>query len=277
MTSTSHDHDLRIDSPWSIGERASVLLLVALVPAILVLDLVTGRGISLHVFYLVPVALAAWNLGGRAGYAIAAAAGIAWAIVAVVERGPMDVAAVTAWNALATFALFLFVAHLVGHHRGLVDGIRAHARMDGDTGALSRREFDRLLDAETRRTKRYRRPLALVVLELGEVKGERPGLVAAVARALMTNVRDCDSVSRIAARRFALLLVECKAPEHTLVVERLRDALVTNVRLHKDDLAIVVATYMGSQPTSAAGFLSHAESHLNLAKRGSGVAETRVD
>ena len=277
MPLTVDDHDLRIDSPWSIGERSGLILLVALVPAILVLDFVAGRGISLHLFYLVPVALAAWNLGARAGFAIAGAAGAAWAFVAIAARGPGDPWGLVAWDILSTVALFLFVAHLVARHRGFVDGLRALARVDSETGALSRREFDRLLEAEVRRSKRYRRPLALLLFDLGEAKVEGRGHLAAAARAMQSHVRECDSVARFAPRRFAVLLVECKAPEPLLVVERLRGTLEANLGLRKQDLAIAVATYGGSLPVSSASLMALADNHLNLARSGSGVAETRVD
>ena len=277
MELTPQDHDLRIDSPWSIGERSSMLLLIVLVPSILVLDLVNGRGVAMHLFYLIPVALAAWTLGHRAGYAIAGAAGTAWAFVAVSERASTDSSAVIACDVLSTFAMLLFVSHLVARHRGLVDAIRARARVDSETGALSRREFDQLLDAEARRTRRYRRPMALVVFDMGEARGERTGHIRAVSRSLRGHVRDCDCVSRIAPRRFAVLLVECKAPEHMLVVERLRDALLADLQLQKENFTIAIATYRGSLPVSAASFLALAENHLNLARSGSGVAETGVD
>ena len=277
MALTPDDHDLRIDSPWSIGERSGLILLVALVPAILVLDFVAGRGVSLHLFYLVPVALAAWNLGARAGFAIAGAAAAAWAFVAIASRGAADPWALAAWDILSTVALFLFVAHLVARHRGFVDGLRALARVDSETGALSRREFDRLFEAEVRRSKRYRRPLALLLFDLGEAKVEGRGHFAAAARSMQTQVRECDSVARLAPRRFAILLVECKAPEPLLVVERLRGALMTNLGLRTRDLAIAVASYGGSLPASSASLMALAENHLNLARSGSGVAETHVD
>jgi len=277
MALTSGDHDFRIDSPWSIGERSGLLILVALIPAILVLDALAGREVSLHLFYVVPVALAAWVLAPGAAYVIALAAGVSWAFVAMATRGPAEAFVPVAWDVLSTFALYLFVAHLVSRHRRFVEALRGLARVDADTGALSRREFDRLLDSEARRSKRYRRPLALVVLDLAEIRGEGAGHLPAVVRAVMASVRDCDSVARISARRFAILLVECKPPEPRIVVERLRETLIANLRLRKQDLAFAVATYGGSLPASAASLLALAENHINLARTGSGVAETRVD
>jgi diguanylate cyclase (GGDEF)-like protein len=271
------DHDLRIGSPWMIGEQAGLYLLVALVPAVLVLDLVAGRGISLHIFYIVPVALAAWSMGARAGFVIAAIAGAAWAFVAVSTRAPGAGAAMIAWDVLSTLALFLFVAHLVSRHREFLDAVRARARVDSETGALSRREFDRVVDAELLRAKRYRRPLALVLLDLGDARGEGRGHLAAVARTLQSHVRECDSVARVAPRRLAVLLVECKSPETMLAVDRLREALAANLRPRKSDLAIAVAAYAGSVPVAGETLMHLAENHLNLARSGTGVAETRID
>ena len=246
-------------------------------PAILVLDFVAGREVSLHLFYVVPVALAAWILGPKAGYAIALAAGVSWAFVAIASRGPGTSIGPVAWDVFSTFALYLFVGHLVARHRGFVEGVRALARVDADTGALSRREFDRMLEAEVRRSRRYRRPLALLVFELAEGRGEAPGFLPAIVRTVHGQIREGDSVSRLGPRRFAVLLIECKPPEPMLVVERLHEALGTAQRVRKQDIAIVVPTYGGSLPASAQSLLAQAEGHVQLARGGSGLAETRVD
>jgi GGDEF domain-containing protein len=277
MSLTPNDHDLRIDSPWNVGERSGLLVLVALIPAILVLDYVAGRHFSLHLFYLLPIALAAWNLGERTGIAIALAAGAAWAFVDIASRAPGESARAIAWGVFSTLALYLFVAHLVARHRHFVDGLRALARVDSETGALSRREFDRLLDSEVRRAKRYRRPLALVLFDFGEVRNEKRGHLPAAVRTITSLVRECDSVARLSARRFAILLVECKAPEPMLVVERVQENLVANLQLRRQDLATAVATYGGASRTSAASFLALADNHVNLAKGGVGTAQTHLD
>lgn len=277
MALTPDDHDLRIPSPWSIGERSGLVLLVALVPAILVLDFVAGRSISLHLFYLIPVSLAAWNLGERTGYAIALVAGLSWTFVAIASRAPADSVAMAAWDILSTFALFFFVAFLVARHRGFVEGLRTLARVDADSGALSRRELDRVLEAEVRRARRYRRHLALVLLELAEMKGEGRGLVAAATRAVHQVVREGDVVGRAGSRRLAVILLECKAPEPLLVVERLRETLVANLGLRERDLSLAVATYGGGVPTSGASVMAQAEGQLQFSRGGAKVAETRID
>jgi GGDEF domain-containing protein len=272
-------HDIRLDSPWSLDERNGLILLMAMLPAVLVLDFVAGRGISLHLFYVVPVGIAAWNLGARTGYVIAVAAAVSWAFVAIASRAPYDSVLVVAWDVLSTLALYLFMAWLVARHRRFVDGLLASARVDNESGALSRREFDRIFEAEVRRSHRYRRPLALVLLDLGESRGEGRAYFSAVVRSLQPSMRECDCIARIAPRRFAALLVECRSPEPMLVVERLREGLVANLHLRKHELAIAVVAYGGSQPESGATLMALAEKYALLARSGggTGIAETRVD
>lgn len=277
MSLTPADHDLRVEQPWTLGERTGLVLLVALVPAILITDSITGRGVSLHLLYLVPVCLAAWNLGARAGHVVAAAAGVAWSFVALSVRGPDEGAATLALEIASTFGLFHFVAQLLSRHRGLIEGLRSLARVDKETGTLSRREFDRLLESEVKRSRRYRRPFALAIFDVGEIRNEGAGHLPAAARLMQSLVRDCDCVARIAPRRFAVMLVECKAPEPKMVAERLREALLANLRMGNANLAIAVATYGGSLPASAATMLALAEKHLNFARGGADIAETRID
>jgi GGDEF domain-containing protein len=277
MALTSRDHDLQIDSPWSLGERSALVILVALIPAILVLDHLAEREVSLHLFYVVPVALAAWTLGRGAGHVIAVAAGVSWAFVAIAMQPRGGLAVGVAWDVMSTFVLYLFIAHLVTRHRQFVEALRAQARVDAETGALSRRELDRVLEAETVRSRRYRRPLAIVVFDFAETRGEPRGYLSALVREMRTHVRECDAIGRIDGRRFVLLLVECRPPEPMFVVERLRQGLGATLRVRPQDVAIAVATYGGSLPASAASLLSLAENHIQLARSGPGVAETRVD
>lgn len=271
------DHDLPIASPWSLGERAGLVVLVFLVPAILVLDFVAGREISLHFFYVVPVALAAWVLGQGTGIAIAAAAGASWAFVALASRAPDQSAFALAWDIAATFALFAFVAFVVARHRRFVDGLHALARVDAQTGALARREFDRVLEAEARRARRYKRPLALVLLELGPRRNEPRRFLEAASRTLRDRVREGDSVALVAPRRFGIVLIECRAPEPALVVERLREGLKANLQAGDADLAVSVVLYGGGAPTSGAELLAAAIRELGFAKPGAPLAQVRLD
>lgn len=187
---SSGHHDARIERPWSLPESTGGVLLAILVAAILVLDYTAGRDFSLHLFYLVPTGLAAWSFGARAGYAVGLMAALYWAFVGFATRHPNAAAVSLAWDVASTIALFLFFAFVVGRHRAFVDNLLATARIDASSGALAKREFERLFESEVRRARRYRRPLAICLIEAASAREAR-----AIAVRLRTGVRDVVNVS----------------------------------------------------------------------------------
>ena len=158
-------HDMPVASPWALQPRWGVTLLLLLLPALLLLEWTAGRAFSLYLFYLCPVALAAWNFGYRIGFAIATLAAaycIFVALTLATPGTPMEPLALQGVSILAMFMLFAFV---IAHHRRFVDNAVSAARTDLESGTLARREFHRVLHSEAWRANRYHRPLALVLLE----------------------------------------------------------------------------------------------------------------
>jgi diguanylate cyclase (GGDEF)-like protein len=279
MGVSQSDHDVRIERPWSLNERTGGVLLMLLVPAILVLDYTAGRDFSLHLFYLVPTGLAAWSFGSRAGYAVGLMAAAYWAFVGFATRQPYAAWSSLAWDVATTVALFLFFAFVVGRHRGFVDGLLESARLDTASGALSKREFSRLFETEVRRARRYRRPIALAVLDATTAKEfGRKGqeFLPAVVRAVQGHIRDSDSVARIADRRLAVILVECRSAEALMVVQRLQENIATIVRIDAGPPAIGLVSYAGGGPATAAELLQIAQSELAIAQGRTGISEQQV-
>lgn len=114
-------------------------------------DYLTGVAISFSVFYLVPVALAAW-FGGRAmGVGVACLCGIAWITI----NGYLvssSVESVVFWNAAVRFGFFLVVALLVSELKRALDGRSNLVLRDPRTGLLRPSAFfddlrDRVVEA----------------------------------------------------------------------------------------------------------------------------------
>lgn len=261
----------------SLGEGVTLALLVASMPAIFVLDFLVTSALSVHLLYAFPVAFAGRNLGARAGFVMAATAALGTVIVALATRASGQSLAILALEGLLLLALFGLLATLASRLHDLESSVRANARVDEQTGALSRREFERLFDEETRRARRFRRPMAIMLVEIPESPREPAGLLAAAVRTVSGLVREGDSVSRLAARRFAVLLVECPAPEAAQIAARLGGTLAANLRLPRPGASFGVVSYGGSLPASAADLMALATSHVELARGGTGYAETRVD
>ena len=104
---------------WLDGRpRAVVLLAAFLVLLLAAVDHVTGVEISFSIFYMVPVALAAWCVGTRTGLAFAAAGCIAWFVNdSVLGDHAYSHAAIPYWNALMRGMMFSVLAVLTARVR----------------------------------------------------------------------------------------------------------------------------------------------------------------
>ncbi|KAB2948223.1 MAG: diguanylate cyclase [Phycisphaerae bacterium] len=121
----------------------------------------------------------------------------------------------------------------------LQDRLRAAAITDGLTRVFNHDHFNRLLDREMSRARRYGRPLALIVLDIDFFKavndtfGHLAGndVLEEVARILRDNARDTDAVGRIGGEEFALLLPESSAADARRVAERIQSALASGLNV----------------------------------------------
>ncbi len=138
-----------------------------------------------------------------------------------------------------------------GALRGLLAPLLERATHDGLTGLLNRARLDQALEVEVARARRHSRRLALVLLDLDDLKqlNDREGHAAgdsalrAAARALHERARRSDCVARWGGDELAALLPET-GPEGALsfardVVARLRErdgvALCAGVATLPDD------------------------------------------
>jgi Stage II sporulation protein E (SpoIIE) len=115
-----------------------VALLVGLVLALGIVDYATGRLFSFAVFYLLPVAAAAWVGGRRLGNAVSALSALTWfAAEFFAPDNPLPVHVVT-WNALVSLGFFLAVAAALASLRAGVDR-EARVAHEIQQGLLPRR------------------------------------------------------------------------------------------------------------------------------------------
>jgi diguanylate cyclase (GGDEF)-like protein len=111
--------------------------------------------------------------------------------------------------------------------------MRFLADHDPLTNLLNRRSFVQHLDAEVARSRRYDRPLALVIFDLDELKtvNDTQGHVAGdealkgIADALRATIRVGDNAFRIGGDEFAVLLAEANENEAAAAAERIADEL----------------------------------------------------
>ncbi|HYP20476.1 MAG TPA: diguanylate cyclase [Chloroflexia bacterium] len=101
------------------------------------------------------------------------------------------------------------------------------------TGLYNRRELNRLLTDEVNRYRRYRRPAALVLVDIDHFKlvndnfGHQAGdmVLRRVAELMQSQLRASDRVARFGGEEFAIVLPETTANEAYDVAEDLRQSL----------------------------------------------------
>lgn len=124
---------------------------------------------------------------------------------------------------------------------------------DDITGELNRRAFIEVLTYESKRARRFRRPLSVAYLDLdgfkkvNDILGHSTGnkVLSVVARAMKTTLRDMDSVARLHGDEYALLLPETNCENVKVVMEKLRAALKSEMKANgwKITISIGVVTF----------------------------------
>jgi len=111
-----------------------------------------------------------------------------------------------------------------------VIGSREHALremiiLDEATGTYTFSYFERLLDQEMKKGRRYGHPTSIIVIEIGEIeelsKTDEQRLLLATANFLMGRLRSVDPLFRVSDNRFVALLPETPLDGAQIAAERL--------------------------------------------------------
>jgi diguanylate cyclase (GGDEF)-like protein len=149
---------------------------------------------------------------------------------------------------------------------------------DSLTGLKNRRRFEEDLRTEMARADREGLPVALLLLDLDNLKevndslGHSAGdrMIVEVAVTLRSRMRETDVLARIGGDEFAIVLPRCDAGEATIVAE----AIATAVREHSWDngaqsatASVGIAIFASKSAVTLDELLAHADSALYAAKR----------
>jgi diguanylate cyclase (GGDEF)-like protein len=198
-----------------------------------ILDALTGSDVAMGLFYLLPVSVATWFGGRRAGLLMCAGASALW-LAADVLGNPASTtgSGVHVWNALVRLGMFAAVSLLLPSVKALRHE-RELARIDPLTGAANRRRLSEAAHQELLRSRRYGRPMTVAFVDLdgfkavndqlGHLTGDR--VLRAVADTVRQRVRQTDLVARVGGDEFVLLLPEIDQDAARILMPKVREAL----------------------------------------------------
>lgn len=107
------------------------------------------------------------------------------------------------------------------------------SNVDELTELANYRYFQKVLQKETDRAKRYNRPLSLMMIDIDNFKscndtyGHRVGdnVLKQIASLIKKNTRGCDLVARYGGEEFSVILPETSIEETQVVAERIRESI----------------------------------------------------
>lgn len=151
---------------------------------------------------------------------------------------------------------------------------------DGLTGIYNRRHFDIELDAQLSRSRRYKFPLSLLLVDVDHFKrvndehGHPAGdaVLRAIAGSLQSMVRKADVVARYGGEEIALVLANTGEEGAAVLAERVRAAvagleIVVAGATIRCTVSVGVATSHAGDPLDTSSLLHRADVALYTAKR----------
>jgi diguanylate cyclase (GGDEF)-like protein len=237
-------------SPWSRADLVMVALAVLAVGGIW-MDAAPVLGTLFFVLYV------AWRAPPR--WAAVAVALVALLMLVVISSGRQPFEELGMRDAVVYAQRYLFVLALFGlGFSVLLTQLRTHqaeleqrvaertreleavnaqlaqlATVDALSRVANRRKLDETLAAETARSRRYGRPLSLILADIDHFKrindthghGVGDEVIRVFARILADGARTADLVARYGGEEFAVLLPETGVEEAFQLAERLRQAV----------------------------------------------------
>lgn len=254
--------------PWLAGASLSLA-------GIAVLDYVTGYEVALSLFYLIPIAIAAWEVGLTAGLVFSVASAATWGAVDYASGHQYSAVSIHVWNSVIRLGFFVIVTVLLADRRNLLRREGSLARTDFLTGVANSRHLFDQLNMELGRCARYGRPVSLAYIDLDDFKrvNDRDGhaagdrLLRSVAEALDAQVRREDLVARVGGDEFAVILPESGAAAAAVVGRKLHAAVrqVLAGGTHPVTCSIGVVTCL-RPPASADDFVRMADALMYQVK-----------
>ncbi len=211
---------------------------------------------SLSLFYLIPIALVAWYAGRVRGVVIAVYSGLIWYLVNIFDNS-IDAHPLLTYGDLGSrLAIYVIVSLLVSYQRKSLDRERSASRTDFLTGALNRRAFYDIANAEIERARRHGRTFAVAYFDLDDFKSVNDALGHSVGDDVLRHVvttanqhlRTTDSITRLGGDEFAILLPEADNDAAHAVVDKMRKLVLDDMQAQNWPVTLSIGVLICDRP-----------------------------
>lgn len=217
-------------------------------------DATTGADVAFTSLYYLPIAFGGWFGGRRLADAVAIVATLTALLVDLTSHAQRS-AYLHVWNFACHAGVFITFAAVVPRLRELLRSERTRSLLDPLTGVLTRAGFFDLADREVLRARRTGRPLAVMYVDLDDLKqlndehGHATGdqALQVVGSVLRGELRSIDVAGRLGGDEFAAMLPDTTLGAAAVVATRIRNQVVADAGLRglATSVSIGVACFIG--------------------------------
>lgn len=221
------------------------------------IDYFTGFEVSMSLFYLGPIALAAWYAGRGAGFAIALVSCVAWFLADQAAGGIYSTTTIPVWNALVRLGFFLITAYLLAALRESLASQHRLARIDDLTGLYRRGVLEERLRHDLALARRHNSMVTIAYVDVddfkvvndtyGHAEGDR--VLRAIGSVLQRMTREADTVARMGGDEFALVLPDTDLLGARLAISKITRDVRRTLRQWGVTCSVGVLTLEGSAMT----------------------------
>lgn len=258
-----------------LSKASLISITLVLIATLGALDYLTSAEVSFALFYLIPIALAAWFTTRELGLAVAVLSALVWLSAHLLAEASRSHHLIHAWNTATSTGFFVIIAYLLSGLKRALERERELARTDYLTGAANLRHFYELVEMENQRSYRYGHPVTIAYIDVDNFKlvndrfGHHTGdqLLQTITETLRRTVRAVDQVGRLGGDEFALLLPETGPEAAKVVMRKVHQYLLEEMQTKgwPVTFSIGVVTFAGML-TTADEIMQHADAGMYTTK-----------